>query len=36
MEQAVRDASMLSGIGDGRSIGFGRFAVEEFFITGGE
>jgi hypothetical protein len=36
MEQAVRDAGMLSGIGDGRSIGFGRFAVEEFFITGGE
>jgi hypothetical protein len=32
MEQALIDAGMLVGIGDGRSIGFGRFTVEEFSI----
>lgn len=33
MEQAIRDAGMFVGIGDGRSIGFGRFIVEEFLIS---
>ncbi|MCP9496904.1 MAG: hypothetical protein MSG64_21000 [Pyrinomonadaceae bacterium MAG19_C2-C3] len=33
MEAAVRDAGMLAGIGDGRSIGFGRFGVERFDIS---
>jgi hypothetical protein len=30
MEAILRDAGMYSGIGDGRSIGYGRFIVEEF------
>lgn len=33
MEQALIDAGMLVGIGDGRSIGFGRFTVEEFQLV---
>ncbi|MBE7549455.1 MAG: hypothetical protein HS126_00055 [Anaerolineales bacterium] len=33
MEAVVIDAGRLTGLGDGRSIGFGRFAVEEFDIT---
>lgn len=33
MEAAVIDAGRLSGIGDGRSVGFGRFAVEGFQVS---
>jgi hypothetical protein len=32
MEAIARDAGMLAGIGDGRSIGFGRFTVERFEV----
>lgn len=35
MEQALIDAGTLVGIGDGRSIGFGRFSVEEFLVDAG-
>lgn len=34
MQAAIIDAGMLAGIGDGRSIGFGRFALENFDIGG--
>lgn len=33
LEAATRDAGMLSGLGDGRSIGFGRFDVERFDVA---
>lgn len=33
MQAAVMDAGRFSGLGDGRSIGFGRFTVEEFEIS---
>jgi len=33
MNAAVIDAGRFSGLGDGRTIGFGRFTVEEFEIT---
>jgi hypothetical protein len=32
MRNVARDAGMLVGIGDGRSIGYGRYSVEEFKI----
>jgi hypothetical protein len=32
MEQAIRDAGMFAGLGDGRAIGFGRFSVETYEI----
>ena len=32
MEAVTIDASRLVGVGDGRSIGFGRFEVEEFTV----
>lgn len=35
IESCVIDAGKLCGIGDGRSIGMGRFVVEEFSITDG-
>lgn len=35
MEQALVDAGTLVGIGDGRSIGFGRYSVEEFLVAAG-
>jgi hypothetical protein len=33
LEAALRDAGMLAGIGDGRSIGMGRFAVDRFDVA---
>lgn len=33
MEAAVRDAGRFSGVGDGRAIGFGRFAVDSFEVS---
>ena len=33
MEAVIIDGSKLCGLGDGRSIGFGRFEVEEFYIV---
>ncbi len=33
MNSIAIDAGMLSGVGDGRSIGFGRFKVEEFLVV---
>lgn len=33
MEAVVRDAGQFAGLGDGRSIGFGRFAVEGFNVA---
>lgn len=36
MQAAVRDAGQLSGLGDGRSIGFGRFVVDDFTIAEAE
>lgn len=33
MEAVCRDAGVLVGLGDGRSIGFGRFEIEEFQIA---
>lgn len=30
MEAVIRDAGTLSGVGDGRSVGFGRFEVDTF------
>ena len=30
METILRDAGSFAGLGDGRSIGFGRFSVEKF------
>jgi len=35
MESATIDAGRFVGIGDGRSIGFGRFAIETFAVTEG-
>lgn len=35
MESAAKDAGQLSGIGDGRSVGFGRFEVLSFEVSGG-
>lgn len=35
MEAVIIDAGKLSGIGDGRSIGFGRFSVESFTVSEG-
>jgi hypothetical protein len=32
MEAALGDAGRLSGIGDGRAVGFGRFVVERFAV----
>lgn len=36
MESAVRDAGALCGLGDGRSIGMGRFAIESFSVGNDE
>jgi len=33
MEAAITDAGRFCGIGDGRSIGFGRFTVEQFTVA---
>ncbi len=33
MEAILLDAGRLSGIGDGRSIGFGRFSLETFIVA---
>jgi hypothetical protein len=33
MESVLRDAGRLVGIGDGRSVGFGRFSIELFEVT---
>lgn len=33
MEAVVRDAGRLAGLGDGRSIGMGRFSVESFEVA---
>ena len=33
LEAVARDAGQLTGLGDGRSIGFGRFAVESFVVS---
>ncbi len=33
MQAILSDAGQLVGVGDGRSIGFGRFAVEAFEVT---
>jgi hypothetical protein len=33
MEAVTRDAGMFAGIGDGRSIGFGRFEVASFEVS---
>jgi CRISPR/Cas system endoribonuclease Cas6 (RAMP superfamily) len=35
MEAAVIDAGRLCGIGDGRSVGFGRFEVTNFEVAEG-
>lgn len=32
MEAAIRDAGTLAGLGDGRSIGLGRFELEKFVV----
>lgn len=36
MESAVRDSGQFVGIGDGRSIGYGRFVVESFEVQNAE
>jgi hypothetical protein len=33
MEAVLQDAGRLSGVGDGRNIGYGRFLVEQFTIS---
>jgi hypothetical protein len=34
MQAVILDAGRLVGIGDGRAVGFGRFTVEEFEVSG--
>lgn len=36
MEAVCRDAGQFCGLGDGRSVGFGRFEVKEFAVLDGE
>lgn len=36
MQAVVRDAGQFAGLGDGRSIGYGRFKVQEFTISEAE
>jgi hypothetical protein len=33
LEAVIRDAGQLVGLGDGRSIGFGRFVVDQFVVA---
>ncbi len=36
MQSVVNDAGILTGLADGRSVGFGRFTVEKFSVVNGE